>query len=95
MQGKSLLHVSLPIKVFDSKSFLEKCALFTKTAPFFLEKASLIPQTSSENALDRFKLVVAFAMSSRQFAVQMAKPFNPILGETYQARLGRYQVALE
>lgn len=66
-----------------------------KTAPYFFEKASLIPQTSQENILERFKLVVAFAISRAQFAVQMAKPFNPILGETYQARLGRYQVALE
>jgi hypothetical protein len=95
MQGKSLVNVSLPIKVFDSKSFLQKCALFMKTAPFFLEKASLIPQNTPEQVLERFKLVVAFAVSQRQFAVQMKKPFNPILGETYQARLGRYQVALE
>ena len=36
-----------------------------KTAPFFLEKASLIPQTSPEQALERFKLVVAYAMSLR------------------------------
>lgn len=46
MQGKSLLHVSLPIKVFDAKSFLEKTALFMKTAPFYCEKAAEIPQTT-------------------------------------------------
>jgi hypothetical protein len=36
-----------------------------KTAPFFLEKASSIPQTSPEQALERFKLVVAYAISLR------------------------------
>ncbi len=46
MQGKSLLHVSLPIKVFEANSFLEKCALFMKTAPFFCEKAAEIPQNT-------------------------------------------------
>lgn len=37
--GKSILNVSLPIKVFDSKSFLEKIAMFMKMAPVFFEKA--------------------------------------------------------
>ncbi len=43
MHGNSILHVSLPIKVFDSKSFLEKIALFMKMAPMCFEKAAAIP----------------------------------------------------
>ncbi len=42
MQGKSLTQISLPIKIFDSKSLLEKVALFMKTAPFFLDQAAEI-----------------------------------------------------
>jgi hypothetical protein len=38
----------LPIKIFDSKSLLEKVALFMKTAPFYLDKAADIPQTNEE-----------------------------------------------
>lgn len=37
LKSKPLTQISLPVKVFDSKSFLEKCALFFKTAPIFLE----------------------------------------------------------
>ena len=37
LNGKSILSISLPIKIFDSKSFLEKIALFFKMAPVFIE----------------------------------------------------------
>lgn len=93
--SKPITQISLPIKVFDSKSFLEKCALFFKTAPVICERAASIPQNTFEGTLKRFKLIVAYAVSIRQFAVQMMKPFNPILGETYQARVGKYKLALE
>lgn len=88
LHGKSILSISLPIKIFDSKSFLEKIAMFMKMAPFYFEKAAAVKQDSFSAALERFKLVVAFAVSIRQFTAQMRKPFNPILGETYQARVG-------
>jgi hypothetical protein len=65
MQGKSLTQISLPIKVFDSKSLLEKVALFMKTAPFYLDMAADIPQTNEEQAFARFKLVVGYAISIR------------------------------
>ena len=55
LNGKSLLNVSLPIKVFDNKSFLEKMASFMKIAPVFCEKAASIPQTNFSQALQRFK----------------------------------------
>ena len=45
--------------------------------------------------MERFKYVVAFAVSIRHYTVQMRKPFNPILGETLQARVGHYKLAME
>ncbi|CDW89867.1 oxysterol binding family protein [Stylonychia lemnae] len=95
MHGKSILQISLPIKVFDSKSFLEKIAMFMKMAPHYFEKAAAISQKDFNSSLQRFKLAVAYAVSIRQFTAQMRKPFNPILGETYEARLGNYKIGLE
>jgi hypothetical protein len=43
LHGKSVLNISLPIKVFDAKSFLEKCAMLFKLAPVYFEKAAEIP----------------------------------------------------
>lgn len=69
--------------------------MFMKMAPHFFEKAAEIPQTNFSQALLRFKLVVAFAVSTRQYTAQMRKPFNPILGETFEARVGNYKIGLE
>lgn len=66
-----------------------------KNAPIYLEKAASIPQNNVTQALQRFKMVVTFAISVRHLAAQMKKPFNPILGETYQASCGQYKIALE
>ena len=38
-----------------------------------------------QDPLERFKNVMAFALSSLYITVKQQKPFNPILGETYQA----------
>lgn len=46
LSGKSILNVSLPVKVFDAKSFLEKIAMFMKMAPVYFEKAAAIPLDS-------------------------------------------------
>lgn len=35
--------------------------------------------------IERFKRVVAFAISFTIIYIKMDKPFNPILGETYQS----------
>jgi hypothetical protein len=60
----------LPIKVFDSRSFLEKVALFFKTAPIMCEYAATKIDISKESGIiERFKVIVAYAVSIRQFAV--------------------------
>lgn len=95
MQGKSIMNVSMPIKIFDSKSFLNKHADIYMFGPHFFEKATDVPQNSPNSALERFKYLVAYAVASRHLAVQMRKPFNPILGETFQAKCGKYNIGVE
>ena len=36
--------------------------------------------------LERFKMVIAYGVSGLHLIVSMAKPFNPILGESYEGR---------
>lgn len=38
-----------------------------------------------DSALDRFLYVIAFAVGGLHVTIDSRKPFNPILGETYQA----------
>ena len=41
---------------------------------------------AEQDPVDRMKYVVAFALSGLCRQVSFHKPFNPILGETYQVR---------
>lgn len=59
MKGLSISHISLPIKIFEPRSSIQRiCDLWT-FAPVFLKKAAL-----SNNHLERLKLVIAFCVSS-------------------------------
>lgn len=49
-------------------------------APLFLEKAA-----KATDNLERMKLSICFSLGFSLSYIEMAKPFNPILGETYQA----------
>lgn len=82
LQGKSAVNVSLPVRVFEPRSFLQRIPDAWCHAPVLLSRAAL----AGADPLERFKLVVAFAISGLHRSCKNLKPFNPILGETYQAR---------
>lgn len=51
-------------------------------APIFLKEAVFL-----DDPLERFKRVITFAVSGMHLCTGQMKPFNPILGETYQGFL--------
>ena len=72
------MNVSLPIKIFEPRSFLEKTAADFAYSPFFLNKAY-----AATDPLERFKIITTFFFTNLHLEPQMVKPFNPILGETF------------
>lgn len=80
--GKSvnLLNVSLPVKLFEPKTMLQRVVDGWHYAPYMLSKAA-----ASDDPLFRFKCVLAFVIGGLKSSMTQWKPFNPILGETYQA----------
>ena len=79
MKGLSISHISLPIKIFEPRSSIQRiCDLWT-FAPKFLKQAALI-----DDHLERLKLVIAFNISAIYLTTSQNKPFNPLLGETLQ-----------
>ncbi|KAF5842676.1 hypothetical protein DUNSADRAFT_5752 [Dunaliella salina] len=79
-EGINLTKISLPVCLFEPRSFLERV-----TANW--DYLDLLNAAADEsNPVDRMKYVVAFALSGLCRQVSFHKPFNPILGETYQAR---------
>ncbi|KAF2857482.1 hypothetical protein K470DRAFT_223296 [Piedraia hortae CBS 480.64] len=80
--GKDLSTVSMPVTANEPTSFLQRLAES-------LEYSALLDQAaSSETAGERLMFVTAFAMSyfanSRVKERAVRKPFNPMLGETYE-----------
>jgi hypothetical protein len=80
LQGKSPINISLPVRIFEPRSFLQRIPDAWSYAPIYLSKAAL-----SKDPVERVRLVMSFFVSGLHRCTQQRKPFNPILGETYQA----------
>jgi len=82
LEGKELVSTTLPIHLFEPRSFLERLTDVWAYAPRYLTRAA---ETKGDPVL-RLKYVIAFAVSGLHLLTTARKPFNPLLGETYQAR---------
>eukprot|EP00475_Leptophrys_vorax_P016475 TRINITY_DN22925_c0_g2_i3.p1 TRINITY_DN22925_c0_g2~~TRINITY_DN22925_c0_g2_i3.p1 ORF type:complete len:912 (-),score=208.11 TRINITY_DN22925_c0_g2_i3:2093-4528(-) len=80
VMGKSIFSVTMPVTIFEPRSLLERMTDMWCFAPIFLGQASL-----TSDPLERFKLVLVFIISGFHRGVLQLKPFNPVLGETFQA----------
>jgi hypothetical protein len=90
ISGQSIMSISLPINIFDERSLLELFAFQNSLAPYFLDKAG-----EETQALERLKLTTTYAVTMLHLSVTQLKPFNPIWGETFQARIGSGMIYLE
>jgi Oxysterol-binding protein len=72
--------VALPVTINEGRSYLERIADGWCFGPQFLNRAA----TSTVDPLERFKLVATFALSGLHNTCRPGKPFNPILGETFE-----------
>lgn len=78
ISGKSILNISLPVDIFCPESNLERLVYSLTYAP------KIIEPSMKKNHFEKFKAVVALGISSSPLYLNMEKPFNPILGETFQ-----------
>uniref|UniRef100_A0A7S3LT14 Oxysterol-binding protein n=1 Tax=Palpitomonas bilix TaxID=652834 RepID=A0A7S3LT14_9EUKA len=78
--GKDLVSVSMPVTLFEPRSFLERVTDVWSFAPHYLRLAN-----ETGDKVERFKLIMAMAIASLRQTVIARKPFNPILGETFEA----------
>lgn len=81
LKGLTIAHISLPIKIFEPRSSIQRIVDIWSFAPKFLKAAA-----ETTDQLERFKQVIAFSMSSLYICTAQYKPFNPILGETLQGQ---------
>jgi len=83
LSGKSVMSISLPVGIFEPRSQIEREAHNLLYAPYFLGKAANIDDT-----LEQFKFTVTHFIASMHITINPQKPFNPVLGETFQGMIG-------
>jgi hypothetical protein len=79
MEGKPITQISLPVDIFCPYSNLERIASSMGLAPTFLTKAAQVA-----DPVEQMKLATCWFISHQITFIEMEKPFNPILGETFQ-----------
>jgi len=72
--------LSLPVRIFEPRSMLERYTDWWVFAPILLKKAGEIG-----NKLEAMKNLICFSLSALYFSSGQMKPFNPMLGETFEA----------
>ncbi|CAL5225287.1 g8086 [Coccomyxa viridis] len=84
LTGKiNLVNMSMPVKMFEPRSYLQKLA------DVWVYSRMLSTAAAQEDPVLRMKWVLTWFVAGLQHAFQSwRKPFNPILGETWQATLG-------
>lgn len=79
MEGRSVVSVSLPVRIFEKRSAIERICDLWSTGPIYLVKAG-----QAATPLEKLKQVITFVVSGSHLSVDMRKPFNPIIGETFE-----------
>ena len=90
LQGKSVLNISLPVFMFDKRTLHMAFAYEQIFAPIFLTKAALC-----KDKIERLKWVTTYLVSALHLSLTQLKPFNPIIGETFQCRIGNIDIYIE
>ena len=73
------MSLSLPIRIFEPRSMLERYTDWFAFAPDLLSKAG-----ECTDKIEAFKLVITFSLSALFRSSEQLKPLNPMLGETYE-----------
>ena len=90
MRGKSIMNMSLPVEIFDRKSFVDAVADSYGFVPVYADKI-----VQAKDPIEQMKYMACALMFVHATSPNIEKPFNPILGETYQGMIGSYPVYLE
>lgn len=82
IKGLGISHMSLPVRMFEPRSTIQRIADYFCFAPIFLKKGA-----QSTDKIERFKYLVTYSIAGMQVCTGQLKPFNPLLGETLQSTM--------
>jgi len=90
VRGKSIMNVSLPVYIFEPYSLLDRTAALFCYVPSMIE-----PIVDIVDPIERMKMLMTWSVSTLHIGIGQKKPFNPILGETYQGKIGDLSIYFE
>jgi len=81
IEGKDIVAISLPVRIFEPRSMVERITDLWGSGPHYINLAC-----KTQDPVQRMKLIMAFCVSGLHMNLKQLKPFNPILGETYEVK---------
>ena len=90
LNGQSIMNLSLPVYVFDKRSMLQIFAYELQESSFSLSRVF-----HTQDIIEKLKFMTVFFLSQIYHSTLLIKPFSPILGETYQIKIGNLNCYLE
>ena len=90
IKGNNIINFLFPITAYDKRTLLQVYAYELREAPFILYK---ILYTS--DPVEKLKFMTSFFISQIYLSPLRIKPFNPLLGETYQVKIGNLDCYFE
>lgn len=79
LTGQGMVKMSLPIRIFEPKSQVERLG------EFFTNLDQMHKAAEAPPGIEMFKYVISFFCGNYLYGVDTRKPFNPYIGETLQA----------
>lgn len=89
-EGRGVVGVSLPIRIFEPRSLIERICDFWTFVPKYIIPAAITP-----DPVFRMKQVITMIIGGLHLSASQLKPFNPLLGETYQAVFPDHGITLD
>lgn len=81
LSGKKIVGLSLPVRIFEPRSQIERILDIFHLFPHYMPKAS-----KTKDTVERIKLIISSIAGCISHNPSQLKPFNPLLGETFQGR---------
>ena len=79
-----------PVFIFDKGTLQSAFAYEQRLSPLYLTKAFFC-----NDKIERLKWVTTYLIASFHLCVTEIKPFNPIIGETFQGKVGNIDIYVE
>lgn len=83
IKGYNIINFLFPITTYDKRTLLQVLAYELREAPFILNKIIFI-----SDPIEKLKFMTSFVISQIYLSPLRIKPFNPLLGETFQVKIG-------